>query len=180
MMRGMNVTFACPRCHAASRVVVEDDAREIRCAECGHELAVPAGAIAQGRLNRCLICPSQELFVRKDFSQKLGIGIILIGFVASSVTWAYYRPVATFAILLSTALLDLVLYLVVGNVLECYRCQSLYREVDGLEAHEPFRLETHERFRQQVARRSQTSSAATAIAAAGTSPEEQLTDEGDA
>jgi hypothetical protein len=45
-----------------------------------------------------------------------------------------------------------VLYLTVGNVLHCYRCQAQYRGVPGLENHQPFNLETHEKHRQQEIR----------------------------
>ena len=58
-------------------------------------------------------------------------------------------PLWTFGILFATALIDVVLYLTVGNLLQCYRCQAQYRGVPGLENHEPFDLETHEKHRQQ-------------------------------
>ena len=58
----------------------------------------------------------------------------------------------TYAILFASALLDIVLYFCVGNVLQCYRCEAQYRGIDGLDAYTPFSLETHERFRQEAAR----------------------------
>jgi hypothetical protein len=44
------------------------------------------------------------------------------------------------------------LYQLVGFALVCYRCHAHYRGVRGLDSHAPFRLETHERYRQQAAR----------------------------
>lgn len=58
----------------------------------------------------------------------------------------------TFGVLFATALIDLLLYFVTGNVLTCYRCKSEYREIPDLESYDPFNLETHERHRQQQAR----------------------------
>jgi hypothetical protein len=58
----------------------------------------------------------------------------------------------TYGVLFTFALIDVVLYLVVGNVLHCYRCQAQYRGVPGLEEHQPFNLETHEKHRQQQIR----------------------------
>ena len=55
-------------------------------------------------------------------------------------------------ILFATALIDVVLYVVMGNVLECYRCHAQYRGLPSLEGHEGFNLEVHERYRQQAAR----------------------------
>ena len=104
------------------------------------------------RVTRCLVCPSTELFVRKDFSQKLGVGIVVCGFIISSIFWYYRMPFWTYGVLFATALIDVILYVLVGNVLHCYRCQAQYRGVPGLDNHEPFSLETHEKHRQQQIR----------------------------
>jgi hypothetical protein len=96
--------------------------------------------------------------VRKDFPQRLGLMIIVMGFVASSVALAWHQNVVSLAILIGTAALDAVLYLVTGNVLTCYRCHSEYRDVQGLEQHPLFRLDVHERYRQQAARLAETPS----------------------
>jgi hypothetical protein len=102
-------------------------------------------------VRRCLVCPSTDLFLRKDFPQRLGVGIVTVGILASCITWAMSEIVATFAILFATALVDVVLYLVVPDALMCYRCGAMYRQASGT-GHEPFNLETHERYRQQAAR----------------------------
>lgn len=148
----MNVTFACPNCDAASRVHFHGDTKQIRCEHCSESLIVPDGAIENEQVTRCLICPSLELFVRKDFSQRLGVSIVVAGLAASCVTWFRHEVIWTFAILFATAAVDFVLYFFTGNALQCYRCQAEYRGVAGLEKHEPFSLETHERYRQQAAR----------------------------
>ncbi len=108
-------------------------------------------------MSRCLVCPSTDLFVRKDFPQRLGVGIVIVGIVGSSIAWGYTYTIATFAILFATALIDVVLYLVVPDALMCYRCGAMYRGVDGMEGHGAFNLETHERYRQQAARMAQRS-----------------------
>ena len=64
----------------------------------------------------------------------------------------------TYAVLFATALIDVVLYLAVGNLLQCYRCQAQYRGLGGLEGHQPFDLETHEKHRQQTIRLKQAAS----------------------
>ena len=70
----------------------------------------------------------------------------------SSIAWAYSLPVLTFAVLFATALADVVLYLVVPDALMRYRCGAQYRMAAGMARHGAFNLETHERYRQQVAR----------------------------
>jgi hypothetical protein len=94
-----------------------------------------------------MVCPSTELFVRKDFPQRLGVAIVVVGLAASCVTWAWQMLVPTFAILFGTALIDVVLYIVMPECLTCYRCAARYRGAAG--PHGSFDLETHERHRQQ-------------------------------
>src|SRR5262245_3297597 len=153
----MNVTFRCPHCDHTSRVNFAAEERQITCPSCQAAFPFAAGAAKDGKLWKCLVCPSTELFVRKDFSQSLGVAIVVMGIVLSSIFWAYRMPYWTYGVLFATALIDVVLYLTVGNVLQCYRCQAQYREVRGLESHGGFDLETHEKHRQQRIRLSQQS-----------------------
>jgi hypothetical protein len=98
------------------------------------------------------VCGGRELFVRKDFPQRLGVTIVLLGIGASCLAWSMQWIIATFGILFGTALADVVLYAVTGNVLECYQCHAQYRDIPGLNDHDAFNLEVHERYRQQAAR----------------------------
>ncbi len=144
----MNITFTCPHCFEDVRLDVPADAGQLTCPNCETPIRLPAGAIVGSRLTRCLVCPSVDLFVRKDFPQRLGVGLVVLGVVGSSIAWGYGHPIATFAVLFGTALLDVVLYLIVPNALMCYRCGAQYRQVAGLDQHGAFDLEVHERHRQ--------------------------------
>jgi len=145
----MNVTFRCPHCDQTERADFAAESSELVCPNCDARWTIPAGAASGERLAQCLICPSTELFVRKDFSQSLGVAIVVVGIVVSSVFWAYHMPFWTYGVLFATAMIDVVLYLTVGNVLQCYRCQAQYRDVPEIETHGGFDLETHEKYRQQ-------------------------------
>lgn len=148
----MNVTYRCPACKTTVRTAFTAASTELGCPQCSRQLKIPDGAVSDERIERCLVCPSTELFARKDFPQKLGVALVVIGFVASSVAWANYQVFWTFAILFATALVDLVLYLVMGESLTCYRCHAQYRGAREIERHGGFDLETHERYRQLAAR----------------------------
>jgi ribosomal protein S27E len=148
----MNVTYRCPACENTVRAVFTAASTEIECPRCSSRAPIPAGAVAGERIERCLVCPSTDLFARKDFPQKLGVGLVVFGFVASCITWANYQVFWTFAILFATALVDLILYLVMGESLTCYRCGAQYRGSQEIERHGGFDLETHERYRQAAAR----------------------------
>ncbi len=148
----MNVTFACSKCDATTRSEIDASSSVLRCDHCGHETAIPAEAVIEDRVDRCLVCPSQELYVRKDFPQRLGVTIVIIGVVLSSITWFYHSWLGTFAVLFAMAAIDVFLYWVTGNLLQCYRCQAQYRAVPGVDSYGAFDLEVHERYRQELIR----------------------------
>jgi hypothetical protein len=151
----MQLTFLCPRCEQpATTAVSEGDS--VECPHCHLRISQPDDAWHDGRLQRCLVCPSTDLFVRKAFPQRLGLAIVVLGFTVSCITWFFYWTTVTFAVLFATALADFVLYLVVGDALVCYRCHAEYRQLSSLPPHGAFKLETHERHRQQAARLAQT------------------------
>ena len=163
----MRITYACPSCEAT---VSSDDAETkpvLVCPQCTAALDVPGDAfgwsgpggepVAAGegvpRLRRCMVCPGNELVTRKDFPQRLGVGIVVAGLAASCVTWAWRLLVPTFAILFGTALVDVVLYLLMPECLTCYRCGARYSGAGG--PFGGFDLETHEKHRQQRIRLTQ-------------------------
>jgi uncharacterized protein YbaR (Trm112 family) len=158
----MNIVCACPACHTGMYQASIENASSLTCPACGQSIAIPQGAIqvaeqnAHPRLVRCLVCPSTELFVRKNFPQRLGIAIVIAGLVASCVAWGYRDLFWTFGILFSTALLDVILFFVVPDCLTCYRCGARYTGTDGMGEFGNFNLETHEKYRQQAARSRQS------------------------
>ena len=151
----MRITYACPACHATAVVDGVESRTTLDCPACGAWIAVPSDAFTAGtppHLRRCLVCPSTELFVRKDFPQRVGLAIVVAGLAASCVAWAWRELLLTFAILFGTALVDVVLYLVVPDCLSCYRCGARYRGPGVKGSFGGFDLETHEKHRQQAAR----------------------------
>lgn len=153
----MNVIFRCPTCEQPAISEFGPKSAEIACSRCGVKVPIPFGSVTEEQLTQCLICPSTELFIRKDFPQILGVAIVVLAAVISSVFWYLHMPWYTYGTLFIAAFIDLVLYIFVGNQLQCYRCQAQYRGVPGLENHEAFDLETHEKYRQQAARLAEAS-----------------------
>ena len=154
----MNVTYACPHCGATTRSEFQADTTELGCIHCQQKLPVPVNALEDRRVRKCLVCPSTDLYVRKDFPQRIGVGLVVVGIVGSSIAWYFTNVFWTFGILFATALIDVLLYALVGDALMCYRCDALYRDVDDMDAHGTFDLETHERFRQLAARMKESNS----------------------
>ena len=150
----MYVRFHCPVCGRTCRVTLEDSVSHLECPHCEHRRTVPAGVFADGSIHRCIVCPSMELFFRKNFPQRLGAMIVVVGLAASCVTWYHHSLYGTYGILFATALMDLMLYLLMGNVVTCYRCRADYGGFASTR-HKSFDLEVHERHRQEAARLNQ-------------------------
>jgi hypothetical protein len=151
----MRITYACPACDATVALDAVESRPQLRCTACQATIDMPSDGIAAGtppKLRRCLVCPSTELFARKDFPQRLGLWIVVAGLAASCVAWAWRELVLTFAILFGTALVDVVLYLFMPECLSCYRCGARYRGEGITDSFGGFDLETHEKHRQQLAR----------------------------
>ncbi len=85
------------------------------CPHCGNKIIPPTKATDGRRVTRCLVCPSTDLYVRKDFPQRVGVGLVAVGIVGSSIAWGFSQIYLTYGILFATALLDLLLYWIVPN-----------------------------------------------------------------
>jgi hypothetical protein len=105
----MQVSYTCPACQQVARAALANDVSEFGCSHCRQPIRVPAGAISGGQIHRCLVCPSTELYARKDFPQRLGVALVIAGIIGSSIARANYQVFWTFAILFATALIDLIL-----------------------------------------------------------------------
>jgi hypothetical protein len=108
-------------------------------------------------LPACVLCGGTELYKRKNFPHGLGLAILTAACLVSFVTYGLYEKWLTWAILIGTALFDGLLYLWVGDVVVCYRCQAHFRRLSPSPEHRPFDLATAERYRQERIRREQLS-----------------------
>ncbi len=153
----MELTFACSNCGAVNRTSSVESTTEPTCLRCGERRRLRPGAFEDGRLRACACCGTEDLYLQKDFPQGLGLLIVFVGFGIATVLWYYEWPILTFAVFLASALLDMVLYYRVPDVVICYRCLAQYRgegaNPDGRRA--PFDLAIGERYRQERLRAEQ-------------------------
>lgn len=141
----MNVTFACPNCERPARV---EPPTAWQCPACDHRLELTADSA----LTRCAVCGNGELYKKKDFPHWLGL-TILAGACASFMYCqiAYYQWLG-WAILIGSAVFDGLMYLCVGDVVVCYRCNAHHRG-GPTATQKPFELVVSERYRQERLRR---------------------------
>jgi hypothetical protein len=149
----LNIRFACPACDAPGYAEQPADA-EWRCPSCDHVVAL-APAPAGQPLACCAACGNRELYRKKDFPHGLGMAILVLALVATVVTYWLYHQWLTWGILIGTALFDGLLYLWVGDVVVCYRCNAHHRGYPVNAEHGPHELTVAERYRQERIRREQ-------------------------
>jgi len=141
----VKVTFACPTCDQPA-VTPIDQASDWQCTECDHRLHLNA---AESGLPTCLVCGNHELYKQKDFPQWLGMGILLVAILLSIIAYYWYEKWWTWSFLIGSAIIDVVMFLLVGDVIVCYRCQAHYRGFTATAAHQPFEIAIGERYRQE-------------------------------
>ena len=95
--------------------------RQAVCPRCGTRLPldVSQSLRTDGIVNRCCVCGNKYGYVQKDFNPAVGCVIVLVGIGFSYHTYGLS--------LVLCALLDFVVYQVVGMVTVCYQCDAEYR-----------------------------------------------------
>jgi hypothetical protein len=99
-------------------------------------------------LTACPHCGCRDLFIRKDFPQKLGLAIVAVAGVAFLVLAAWRN---TFYIgiwiLIAAAAIDVVMYFFVPKITVCYKCRAEFRDVPINPDHHGFELAVGEKYR---------------------------------
>jgi hypothetical protein len=145
----MNLTTQCPRCQSATRGGFAAGQGQVVCSACGGSISLRTEALGGARLLHCPLCGTEDMYTQKDFPHALGLTIVVLAAVLSSIAWwQYFYPLAL-GILLVAAGLDMCLYYLVGDAVVCYRCNSRFRGTERNPAHRPFDLGIGERYRQE-------------------------------
>jgi len=150
-MRHIRTTIICPN-GACGRhvtgVLDRSGSVPVRCAACGQDSVVTVDdeAAHERIIRACPVCRCRELFTRKDFPQRLGLGIVVVFGATASVFYYFEQVLATFAILAAAVAMDALIYMFVGRVTVCYRCRAEFRGVAYNPAHRVFDLSTSEKY----------------------------------
>jgi hypothetical protein len=142
----------CPECNNTLEAPDFARATSADC-PCGWHSSISPEAIAEGKLIRCPICGTEEMYVQKDFPERVGVLVVVAAVVLATIAWAYYSPLWTFGILFLFGVADWIFFRTRPEVTICYRCLSQFRGVRENEAHRAFDLGVNERFRQERMRK---------------------------
>jgi len=118
MAREPEIAFRCPSC--AREAVAGLDGRG-RC-RCGAEplLALTPSLRDRHVVDVCPACQGEQLYVQRDFNQRVGLAIVVVGALAAPFT-PYYSS------LYLAAIVDTALYLILPEITICYRCHAHFR-----------------------------------------------------
>lgn len=154
----MHVIYQCPACGKQQVSSLDAPATSV-CCECGWSRNFPEAPEQEisGHLRICRVCGCEDLWRQKDFPPALGLVFVAMGIIFSSTAWAFHLPVLALGILMGFALIDLILYTFMGDMLVCYRCRSRHRRTSMDEEHPRFSLEVAERYHQQELKKQQKS-----------------------
>lgn len=152
----MKVRFACPACRHPERIFLPATGLPVhwQCRACSNRLELPpaAGPTAPAH---CALCGNHELYKKKNFPHWVGLTILSLACLGFLVLMANYQWGWAWVVLLGSAGTDGLLYVLVGDVVVCYRCNTAYSGVRPGPEHQPFELTVHERYRQERLRREQ-------------------------
>jgi hypothetical protein len=136
--RAPEIAFACPTCEAEAMAGLDGRGR---CPKCGAEpsLELSASIREQRVVDRCPACQGEQLYVQRDFNQRAGLAIVIVGAALAPFT-PYY------ASLFVAAAVDAGLYALLPEIAVCYRCQAYFRGFARNPKHEAFDLHVAEQY----------------------------------
>ena len=148
----MQIIFQCPRCEGRTDCRPRPDDAPVSCSRCDWQRDTGPTDFDRDLLTCCRVCGCRDLWRQKDFPPALGLLCAGAGILLSSIAWYRHCPVQAFGILMAFALADLVLYIVMNDMLVCYRCRARHRGTEMRREHPTFSLELDERYIQMKKR----------------------------
>jgi hypothetical protein len=149
----VKIYFGCPSCDYPGRCDTPTP-DHWQCPQCDHVQALESGK-DEAVPSQCYFCGNAELYKKKDFPHSLGLTILTLACLTSTITYGLYDKWLTWTILIGSALFDGLLYLWVKDAIVCYRCNAHHRGIALGSEVRPFELTVHERYRQERIRREQ-------------------------
>ena len=138
MSRAPEIAFRCGSCGEEARSGLDGVGR---CTACAAETVLELSPSLKGDrvVDRCPACAGTQLYTQRDFNQKAGLAIVILGGALAPFT-PYYSS------LFVAALVDAALYAVLPEITICYRCHAHFRGFAKNPAHHAFDLHTAEQY----------------------------------
>jgi len=141
------IQFKCRSCDGEISLGPEP-VEGVACPSCKttNPLRVSSSLAKWKKVTGCVACGHTDFYIQKDFNRALGVSLVGAGILASTYFFHYRQPFLAMASLVVTALIDLLIYALVGNVSVCYSCHAVYRGFEPNPEHEAFDLKKLEKY----------------------------------
>ena len=127
----MRITLKCPVCDSGLAIDPATVPAEVVCGGCSEELALTLtdNVREEKAVDACPLCRGGDFYTRKDFDPKLGLTVVIVGALVSAGFYWFGLDLVAYGVLGAAALIDLVVYGRLKDLIICYRCHSEFRGV---------------------------------------------------
>jgi len=135
--------ITCPHCKSSVELPFTDKdtgtAKSVSCPICLHDISLfwKDAVGDEGKLISCPCCQRKDFYRQKDFNRKLGVILFIIAAILS--IWTYGMS------LVVLYLVDLFLFSRLGEIVICYQCDTIFRDISNTRSFELFNHEMHDR-----------------------------------
>jgi hypothetical protein len=142
-MRNLQIHYTCQNCQSGNEVLVPKNFQpgevfQDKCHVCEHVQPLKFSTEnSNDILHQCVVCERKDFYKQKDFNRKIGVLLFIIAAILS--IWTYGIS------LIVLYLFDLMLFSRLGNIVICYKCQTIYRHVANVVDFAPFDHEMNDR-----------------------------------
>jgi hypothetical protein len=143
----MTVLFTCKNCGSGIHVYPNISSKKAICEVCNHEHEVNfTEEHTKNILKECPSCHRKDFYSQKDFNRK--IGVILFVFTAIISTVMFMKGLgpqwylSTFIVLYAV---DFILFRRLNLIAICYKCETIFRDVENIQEIFGFNHEMHDR-----------------------------------
>jgi hypothetical protein len=136
--RAPEIAFACRSCGNEAVSSLEGTGTCPHCAA-PFQLTIPEALRATRVVESCPACGNGLLYVQRDFNQKAGLAVVIVGAALAPFTPFYSS-------LFVAAAVDAGLYALLPDVTVCYKCHAHLRGFARNAKHHPFDLHLAEQY----------------------------------
>ena len=134
----MEVTLTCQECGSGIHIHPNEQTTEVTCKVCETKNSVTFNSDhVDSVIKDCPKCGRKDFYQQKDFNRKIGVVLFVVAAILS--IWTYGL---SFVVLW---IFDLILHKKLGNVVVCYKCNTLFRKVKNIEDIHGFDHEMNDR-----------------------------------
>ncbi len=134
----MQVQITCAGCGSGITVLPSLQANAAKCDICAPVTPLQFNQDhCNSRLADCPVCERKDFYQQKDFNRKIGVALFVVA--ACLVPWTYGLS------LLALYLLDVFLFRRLSMIAICYKCKTIFRQIENIKEIREFDHEMNDR-----------------------------------